>query len=169
MEKLTLWEIAKRSNELELRLLESGGELTPVLEEMERDLSVNLAQKAEAYVKVMEKLSFNASFYKTEAKKLQDAAKSLELTEKRIRELLKAGMLKMGKDELRGELVRIKLQTTKTALSIYDETKIPQKFKILIYKPDQDLIRSALERGEEVPGARLDGGVSLRVYVNKEK
>ena len=166
MEK-TLSDIIKQSNEIEQQIIENEGEITDLIEVLEKDLMENLVEKAENYYMVIDKLSNAGEYYKQEAAKLSNVAKTISNLEERIKDRLKFGMVEMDRTEIIGTKLRLKLSPTKTKLVIDDEQLIPQSFKIIEYKVDKELVRAALEKNEKIPGARLEGGLSLRRYYNK--
>jgi hypothetical protein len=74
-------------------------------------------------------------------------------------------MQAMGTDEIIGEDVKFKLSRLAPKLVI-EEEKLPSAFKmqVVTYVPDKDRIKSELEAGGSVEGAKMEEVFSLRKY-----
>lgn len=164
---VSLFEIVNVSQQIERELIESGGELSRELELVIDNVGTALAEKAESYIFVTRRLEANAAFFKEEAEKYTRAAKALCNASDRLKDKLKEAMVATGKDEIIGDTMKIVLSDSQPKLVVEDETKIPQSFKIVKYEIDKSRIKDLLKTGEEIPGASLETGKTLRTYINK--
>lgn len=169
MTRTTLIEAAQDFAAVEQLLLESQGELTPELEAWLTEVESNVADRVDAYVMVQERLKEAADFYKTQADKFLAAKKASENAVERMKERIRAAMTTMGTDELRGEAFRFKMSNAPKRLVIDNEDTVPMAYKSArtVYDLAKDGIKVALEGGSEIPGCHLEGGKSIRSYVNK--
>lgn len=167
----SLIDLVRKANELEQQLVESGGEITDLISQIEEDLRTDVQRKAEDYHFVIERMKSNAEFYKDEAEKFYTVAKSLENTQARIKEFLKGGMQAMDISEIIGERVKVSLSDSKPRMEIIDENDIPQQYKMVVttHEIDKEKLRADLESGVHVTGARLVQGKTIRFTVNRNK
>lgn len=166
-----LIELVKRANDLEQALVESGGEITDIISQIEEDLRTDVKRKAEDYYFVLERMKSNSEFYKEEADKYYKISKSLETTHERIKDFLKGGMIAMDISEIIGEKVKVKLSDSRGKLEIVDENDIPQQYKMVVttHEIDKEKLRADLEAGVHVTGAKLVKGKTIRFTPNRNK
>lgn len=123
---------------------------------------------------------------KAEKKRLDDRGRALQNAIARCKNMLKEFMQRQGKDSLDGKLNHFSLQDNPPALKITDESRLPswsRRVKVdmlasewvaaswmftvtadkVEYYIAEGVVREALERKEEVPGAELTQGQHLRL------
>ena len=176
---LALASYARLVNEFECALLETGGEITPEIENMlstiidfacngtPEEIKARLASKIDAYHYFIEKMTASSEVLKAQADARYAVATSCSRLVKGLQERLKAAMEKLETTELSGYETRFKLSPTKKSLEI-NETELPTAWlmEVVTYKPDKEKIRAMLESGGEIPGCKLVGGTALRKYLN---
>ena len=169
-ENKSLITLAKESNQLEVMLLESGGEVTPEIEAMLTVKEVNLPSKVDNYYHVMHRLDGLEIHYKEMADKFQKAAKTFSGASKSLKDRLKIAMRELGEDEIKGNDFRFKLSNSKPSLIIEDDKVIPKDYFVQVTETvlEKDRLLEDLKIGE-VAGARLEPSFSLRSYVNTPK
>jgi predicted transcriptional regulator len=152
------------------RLMETGGEMDDQLEAFFSELTEKFAEKVDAYQYIITRLEKEEAALKDEASKYNAAARAMKTARERMKATIKYVMESRGVTEIFGEKTRMVLSRTKDALDI-DESQIPAAFKkqIMTYEIDRERIRAELEKGNEVPGARLVPGFALRSYVGGKK
>lgn len=99
-----------------------------------------------------------------QAKQLREQAAADRARGKRLREYVLECLQRMGRTELTGSTLALKVQKNggKDPLVLLGE--VPRDFCRVEYIPDKDQIRNALERGKDLPFATLaPRGYSLRV------
>lgn len=172
---LDLAALARLANDLEERLIASGGEITPEIEAVINDLAPgskgHLATKVDAYYYIMSRLERAHSFWKEDAAARQAVAKSCERTIEQMQLRLKIAMGKLGVTELSGNDHRYVLTTAKKRLVIDRPHDVPATYllEVVEYVPDKERIKKDLEEGKEIDGCKLEGGTALRSYFNKKR
>lgn len=166
----TLNELVIRANELEQKLAESGGELSPEFEAFLEEIGKELSIKADAYKFIMDRFESAAVFFRNQAEQRYQAAKSCENAAKRMKERIKDAMISMKTDEIQGEEIRFKLSNAKPSLVINDSL-VPKEYKTpaITEEVDKEAVRIALDAGEKVPGCEYKTSISLRSYVGRKK
>lgn len=146
-------------------IAENNGELTPELEAFFDGVSKDIAQKADSYAFYMERLDVESEYWKQKADSYAKVAKSCKALKERLNANIKVAMQAMGTDELSGEDVRFKLSKAAPKLVI-EEERLPTSFKmqVVTYVPDKDRIKSELEAGGTVDGAKFEEVFTLRKY-----
>lgn len=165
----TLFEIVAQANAIERQILEANGELSPELESALANVDLAVTEKVDSYSVVISRLDTASDYWKAKAAEYTKLAKSTANASDRIRAAIKEAMQSMGKDEVCGEDVRFKLSKSKASLVI-DDMMLDPAYKMVIttHLSDKEKIRSALDAGFEVRGARLEPGTSLRSYPVKK-
>lgn len=166
-EKMSLPELAQAQSNLIQILAESGGELTPELEAQLNELDLKTAAKIDSYYFLIEKLESDGDFYAKLAEEPMSIATACRSLAKSLKKRIQFGMEAMGVKEIAGNLKRAQLQAAKASLELV-EAEVPEEYKIREMKEvitiDKAAIRAKLENFEEVPGAKLTGGFSMRFY-----
>lgn len=161
--------MTKELNELELKLLESEGELSPEMETQIASLSNDLAHKIDSYDLIVSGMKKRAEFYKFKADQFNKANRTITNFIEALKDNLKKVLPQFENSEVRGEHSYYKLVTAGKKLIIDDESKLPSKYKITVSEvvPDKELIKSNLEDGIEVEGAHLENIIQLRSGIPK--
>lgn len=168
MKNETLYSLAIQAMELSRSLLESGGEITP---EIEAALEINeqsLVAKTDSYAAVLDRLEAEEGVWRERRDSCERMLRAHEGLQERIKERIKGCMLAMGRDELTGQVERLRLSKAKSKLIV--DSSLPNEFYMIKTEtvPDKERIRSALEAGDKVPGAALVPSFSLRRYLTKK-
>ena len=87
---------------------------------------------------------------------LQERLKRTEFRAERKRAMCQAAMETAGLTKLEGPECTVSVSARKPKLHVYDTDELPDAFIRTERKPDNTAIRSALEKGETVPGAALN-------------
>jgi len=122
--------------------------------------------KAGNIAHIIKTLESEASFIKEEEKRLSLRRKARENTVTNMKQYLQDAMEQMGLDKINCTTRTISIQVNPPAVQILNEDEIPGKFLTLIpehYEVNKKLISEALKGGEEVKGAILSRGKSLRI------
>ena len=122
--------------------------------------------KAGNIANLIKSLEWENQIIKEEEKRLEKRRKSRENTIDRVKGYLQETMIQMGIDKIKTPTRTISIQTNPPAVQITDEDEIPGRFLTLIpehYEVNKKLISEALKLGEEVKGAELSRGRSLRI------
>jgi hypothetical protein len=148
---------------------DNGGEITAEIEEKLNSLNLSVSQKIDAYYIVNQHLEARSEFFKRLEDQAKKARKSIETHQDSLKSRITKSMLELGQKELSGDSVRYVMTPCKPKLVIDDESKLPGEYTMVVTttEPDKEKIKQTLELFGDVPGARLEGGFSLRTYMNK--
>lgn len=144
-------------------LEENGGELTPELEEALEFNQEAVQVKGVNIAFVIKKYDSEIEPYQKEIERLQKAVKAKENAKERLKSYLKSNMERLGITEIKGEIMTIRLQNSRSAVEIVDKDSIPKKFlnKKIDVVPDKKAIKEALDSGQKVKGVELKESKSL--------
>jgi len=170
-EKQTLPALLKEAHAIEELLIETDGEMIPVLTEWMTINEQNMATKIDSYKYVFDKLESGCEFFKKKEEEMRNARKSYENYIQRLKENLKFTMESLTVSELKGHDYRFKLQRIKPKVVILNESVLSAEYirEKITLEVDKTAIKEAFDKGIEVVGATLEEGVSLRSYVNKKE
>lgn len=158
-----------QSAQIEDRLLENGGELTPDLEQQLAILDVATPIKIDNYYGLMERFDVLQELFEKKSADMARVAQSFKNANARLKENLKNAMAIAQTNELQGNDYRFKLVATPPAVIIENEDAVPAAYKTVIpetYKTDKKRIAEDLKLGVPVEGCRLEQGVTLRKCLN---
>jgi hypothetical protein len=152
---------------MENALIESGGELTPEMEQEWALTQDNFQDKVDRYYYVIEGLVSRAEYFRSIERQAQAARRVFESQEERLKNNLKYAMVEMTVAELRGHDYRYRLVQTKPKLVIDQDLLPAAYFKEEVTRvPDRALIEQDLELGVRIPGVELVESAHVRPYVN---
>lgn len=167
----TLPEIIAEAQMIVKALAESGGELTPELEQLVDFNQAALSTKLDRYAFIDEKLQAESNFWKAKADHYRQIARGCEAMRERLRANIKTGMQALEITELKGLESRYVLVNGGQKLVIDDPEQLPAAFIMQITSTalDKEKITDALKAGFEVTGAKLETITALRAYENNER
>jgi len=168
--KVTLALLMREAMDIEAAILEASGEITEAIEEKLMEIDLSVKEKVDGTALVLERMEDSAEFWRAKAQGLLKVAEGFEKARERLKDYVKQVMRDAGVTELRGNEQKLALQGVKAKLEV-DEMRLPaaylkQETRVVA---DKVRIREALERGDEVEGARLIESYALRPKLNKER
>lgn len=123
----TLFQLSQEMMAIEDALWESGGELTPELEQAMAENAESMAKKVDGYNAVIRAFAYKADVLDAEIKRLTALKKVAENAQKRIKEHLLDTMNAFGIEKLEGAYCKIsKSRSTKTEV---DEAVLLSEFE----------------------------------------
>lgn len=125
-----------------------------------------IQEKAANIVKFIKSMDADIDIIKAEEKRLTERRKAIENRRNSIKEYIQQQMELMGMDKIKTPTMTIALQNNPPSVNVLDEKLIPASYLTIIpetYVINKSAIREAIKNGEEVPGAELTQGKSLRV------
>jgi hypothetical protein len=129
-------------------------------------IETEIEAKAQNISVILKGMEYDASIIKTEEKRLSDRRRALENKITWLKGYLQEQMEAAGIDKIKTPTVTIGIQKNPPAVQITNQESIPSKYLTIIpeqYVPDKKAIKKALSNGENVPGAELTQGKSLRI------
>lgn len=144
---------------LEALYAESGGEVTPEIEAALQELS----RSVDGLGVFIYRMQIAQEYWKKQRDSCVRMAKSAENAERWAETQVKETLARVGQKTLEGDSHRFTVSPSKPRL-VLDEMLLPVWFKVSVHKlePDKEKIRDALDRGEIVPGAHYETGMTLR-------
>ena len=156
---------------MEMKLYEIAADLQDALtaEEFDEERLDQLAhafeQKAGAIVAVSKVMASFVDYCKAEEKRIAEKRKAVENRKQRLFDYLQTHMEATGVAEMTTGTATVKLQKNPPKVVVDNEDSLPPKYLKIIQTTqiDKNAIKDALKAGEEVTGAHLEQGLSLRV------
>lgn len=173
MNGLSLYGITEEMKALEAlyweNIDEETGEIknTEILEEFEKEIQNLLVNKGAQIIAQNRNTKLTLAALKTEIDRLQKMKKSLEKKEEFYETFIIKSLENAGISEIKTDIGKIKLTKGRGKTEVYDLSLLDDKFKRIIpetKEPIKDLIKKAIENGEEVQGARIiyENGLSIK-------
>lgn len=165
MEPRTLMELSEMAQYIDRQLVESGGEITPEIDQLITQLELAVPQKVDGYNVVIERLENQMEYVKTHIDSMTKYRRAISSTLDRLKSNIKNYMVVNGKKEVLGHETRFVLTSAKEKL-VVDESLIPENWKMTVTErvADKERIKDALSLGITITGAKLEGGYGLRTY-----
>lgn len=162
----TLAQLMDVATIIDKEMAQTGGELTPEIEQMLGLTEALTEQKVDATEYIISRLNAESDFLKKRAAEFTAAAKARANAADRIKERVKQLMLIHERSEISGEYVRFVVSPTTPSLIIDSEMALPEKYKKLIAVAEIDRagIKKDLQDGTPVEGAHLQESFGLRTY-----
>lgn len=160
---MKLYELTKEAQNLEelylMAIDEETGEVKDIaiLEELEKELNIQLKEKGTGIIKVLRNSEAMIEAIKNEEARLAKIRKIAENRQKNFKKHILNNMLKMGIKKIETEIGSISWKNNPPMVEVYDETLIAEKFKKekIDYVISKTELKNAIEKGEEVQGARI--------------
>ncbi len=126
--------------------------------------------KIEGYCKVIKNIEADIDAIDKEAKRLTEKRKVLENRIDRLKKSMFDAMKLVGKTKAGGNILGASIQKNGGKLPVIlnleeqDYSKLPEKYRNVKYTPNNETIREALDKGENLEFARYgERGESLRI------
>lgn len=141
---------------------EQGQDVRVALDSITEDLHA----KAENTAKVIRNIEAEAKAYDSEIIRLLAHKRALENRADALKRYLLEALQGAGLAEVKGAVLKIRVQNSPATCEIPDETAIPWPYRQVVesYAVDRRKIVEVLKAGGEVPGASLRQGQHVRLY-----
>ena len=161
MEAITLYQISEDQRALMAMLEETGGELTPKLEEALAITEQNFVSKAENYGKAILHYKQMVAAAKAETDRIKAIQKTCENAIARMEERLRDAMILFDKPKV--EMATLKLSLRKSErVVIDDENNLPADCIVVKTEVSKTEVKRHLKAGETI-GAHLEENQSLQI------
>lgn len=168
MSERSLVTLMHEITQIETLLIESGGEMTPLLEEAFDLTKGEIRTKADSYKIIMDAMDARSVYFKERADEMVYARRIFENHKQRLKDNLKFFMHATAQTDLEGYDWRWKLTPLKDRLVIDEKALPPEYFKTeTIQVVDRERIEGDLVLGTEIAGVTREPSEMLRSYVNK--
>lgn len=168
-ENQSLFDLNKALSVVTYQIEQNEGAITPEVEKALEELLGKVADKVDGYGAILDRIEATADYWKSQADKCKTVEKSLDNLAASLKNNLKTYMITNQQKELAATHHKFVLSASKEKLVIENEKLIPEEFKtqVISYELNKDKISECLRVGQVVPGAKLEGGFSLRKYLNR--
>ncbi len=129
----------------------------------------DLPKKIDHVANVIHALQVEAKKLKSQEMELSHQRKALEFVVEQAESSIKEELRNEDRVEMTGELIKFTIHDSPPKLIIEDESLIPEVYKTEVIKKElrKDAIKDELRMGNEIPGAKLETGITLKTLVNK--
>jgi hypothetical protein len=154
----TLAVLLNDAAQLESALLESGGEITPEIEELLVVRETKIPAKIDAYKYRIDRFDVAAAYLKEQETKLAKLRKSFESAADRVRDGLLMAMEANEVAFLDGIDYEAAIKLNPASVLVTDEASIPENFITIetIKKIDKRALAAHMKEFGEIPGAQLE-------------
>lgn len=160
--KQSLYNITEDQRLINAMLEETGGELTPEIEEAMMITEENFISKAEAYGATISEYDAQAEACAQEIKRLQAFKKTCENVSKRMKERISDAMMTFDMDKVTAGTFRFSFRKS-TAVVVENEELIPEEY----FRTERTICRKelmdALKAGEVIAGAMIETRQTLQM------
>ena len=145
-------------------LMETGGELTPEIENALIITQDQLQSKSIGYAVVIRAMEYQNATIDAEIKRLQDHKRTRTNTVERLKNALSMAMQVCGMEVIEDATTKITFRKSQT-LEIVDETKVPKKYKtqVVTTKIDKNAIKADMKNGDKIKGVELITNQNLQI------
>ena len=150
----SLYNITSEQQRINDLLMDTGGELTPEIEEALLINNDNFAIKAEGYAVSIHKFDSFIEAADAEIKRLTALKKSATGAKTRLKDTLAYAMEVFGYDKVDLGLHKLSFRTSQ-AVNITDEVRIPNNYIKVETKIDKESLKRDLKAGLVIEGAEL--------------
>ena len=128
------------------------------------DEQMALEEKVQGYEMVARTMDMPRPAIQAEIKRLQALDKAIAARSEALRKRVQDTMTDLGIQKITCPLFEVRIQKNPPAVDVFDEAMVPSEFwrtpdPVL----DKALLKERMKAGEDIPGARLTQGESLRV------
>lgn len=167
MTALTLYELKGQWLALAEQLSDMDMDADTIADTIEgSDVQMALEEKVQGYEMVARTLEMPRPAIQAEIKRLQALDKACAARADALRNRVLTAMTELGIQKISCPLFEMRIQKNPPALEVYEERLIPVKFWRTpepVTVLDKAALKEALKAGEEIQGARLTQGESLRI------
>ena len=146
-----------------------SGELTEEQEAqaheyLDRLLEELLPEKVAGYCQIIKAIEADAKAHAEEAKRITERKRTLDNKARSLKERLAGALVTTGTKKLKAGTFTVAMQANPPSVVVDDVASLPLDLLVIPQpEPNKTAIKERLKAGEEIPGARLVQGESLRI------
>jgi len=159
--EMTLYQINEEQRAINAMLEETGGEVTPELEELMAVNEQNFVQKAENYGYAILHYKAIVAAIKAEKDRLDAIKKTAENAIARMEERIVGAMLTFEKPKVEADTLKLSLRKSERVV-IDDENAVPADCKTIKVEVSKTELKRHIKAGEDC-GAHLEENQSLQI------
>jgi uncharacterized protein (DUF2235 family) len=158
---MTLFNLSQEQQMLNCMLEESGGELTPDIEQALEINQSNFIVKAENYGKALLHYKAMEAVIAAEQDRLLQMKRTIQNTQQRLKDSISDAMHLFGKDSMEFDTLKLSFRKS-TQVMIDENANIPNEFIKVKTEIDKAGIKEALKT-RNIQGCRLQENLNLQV------
>ena len=164
MEKLNLFQIQQNLIELESRIYENDGEVSPADAILLDIAQSDLESKGRSYGYLIKKIDADVLSIDNEIARLTALKKPRVNLQARLKENISNAMALFGVDKIESPTLKLSFRKSKS-VNVADLEALDQKYvTVKVTKSaDKKAIKEAIESGEEVKGAYIEENFNLQI------
>ena len=153
MANFTLYELTEEARELQDMIEEYPPE---TFSDTIESLQLMIEDKADSYAAVNQNITNEIAALKAEEERLRARRNALERNQLRLMKAIREAMNALGKTKIKAEKFTFSVSKNGGLQPIkVDMEKLPDKFKKMIFEPDNDRIRETIKAGETIEGVEV--------------
>ncbi len=153
MANFTLYELTEEARELQDMIEEYPPE---TFSDTIESLQLMIEDKADSYAAVNQNITNEIAALKAEEERLRARRNALERNQMCLCKAIREAMNALGKTKIKTEKFTFSVSKNGGLQPIkVDMEKLPDKFKKMIFEPDNDRIREAIKAGETIEGVEV--------------
>jgi hypothetical protein len=163
---MKLYEIPAALRQLETKIEEAEGLLTPELEAELDALGEEFDRKAEYVAMLVREAKLEAEKWKAEEDRVSNRRRSLERRAEGLTRYLHEQMTSMRKDKIPGDLLTVAIQRNSQPTVSFDREPhwLPEEYRRVEFRMDAKKIREDHEAGKPLPeGVTIHHGTHVRI------
>jgi len=135
--------------------------IADTLESIELDFDDKVINTA----KVIKSMQAEAEAIHQAIKPMMDRMKAIETRADSLKDYLLHNMQKVGKNQVKSPWLTVNVQASQKSLNVFDESKVPQKFKhnVVSVVIDTATIKNIMKNGIDIAGCEVVQGEHLRI------
>lgn len=160
---LSLFNIKEEYRRLAEEIIESGGELTPDLDEALQINQTMLQEKASNYGYIIKQAEYEIDMLDAEIERLKAFKNDRQKMADRLKEKISDAMNVYGIEKIESGSIKLSFRKSES-VEVTDEKVIPSEYKVP--QPDKiskSAIKDAIKQGEQVPGASIVINYNLQI------
>jgi hypothetical protein len=163
---MKLYEIPAALRQLENKIEEAEGLLTPELEAELDALGEEFDRKAEFVAMLIREAKLEADKWKAEEERVSSRRRSLDRRAEGLTRYLHEQMTAMGRDKIPGDLLTVAIQRNSQPTVSFDREPhwLPEEYRRVEFRMDAKKIREDHEAGKPLPeGIHIHHGTHVRI------
>lgn len=168
-EHRSLIDLLREASDLEIRLMENGGEIS---DDIALDLElheVNLRSKIDAYAHVLNQIDMREAHALAKMKEWGEVVNTCDKARENLKARLSLALDALASNDIIGYEYTVKRQLNPPRVKVVDAEKIPGSYLITKTETtiDRRSVLDALKSGHSVPGAELERTTRIVVKTSK--
>ncbi|NYT76614.1 siphovirus Gp157 family protein [Alcaligenaceae bacterium] len=160
-----LYEITGQAREIYEKLMDMDCDDQTIADTIEAE--TDMVEKVQSYGFVIRNMDALETAINVETERLSMRARLIAKRRDALKQRLLEAMVHAGMQKVEHPQFTISVRKNPASVDVFDERQIPADYmtdpKPPAPKPDKRLIKQALQDGADVPGAKLEHGVSLSI------